>query len=103
MICDISGKELPAMYVFSKAIDYMHYHLLGKLEQEDDNEIAEEEIKWVLTVPAIWDDSAKQFMRDAAEQVHSLNISIRKYWMLIFGCYRSYNTSSRTDKLNTAH
>lgn len=64
MISDINGKELPAMYVFSKAIEYMHDHLLKGLNEQDD-----EEIKWVLTVPAIWDNSAKQFMRDAAEQV----------------------------------
>lgn len=64
MISDINGKELPAMYVFSKAIEYMHDHLLKGLKEQDD-----EEIKWVLTVPAIWDNSAKQFMRDAAEQV----------------------------------
>jgi len=24
---------------------------------------------WVLTVPAIWEDAAKQFMREAAEKV----------------------------------
>ena len=24
---------------------------------------------WVITVPAIWDDSAKQFMEEAAEEV----------------------------------
>lgn len=64
MISDINGKELPAMYVFSKAIEYMHDHLLKGLKEQDD-----EEIKCVLTVPAIWDNSAKQFMRDAAEQV----------------------------------
>ena len=27
------------------------------------------EIFWVITVPAIWSDSAKQFMREAAIQV----------------------------------
>lgn len=26
-------------------------------------------IRWVITVPAIWDDSAKQFIREAAEKV----------------------------------
>ena len=26
-------------------------------------------ILWVITVPAIWDDKAKRFMREAAEQV----------------------------------
>lgn len=70
MIRDISGKELPALYVFAKAIEYMHNHLLNELKDQDGDEIAEENIHWVLTVPAIWDDSAKQFMRDAAKQVH---------------------------------
>jgi len=28
-----------------------------------------DEIHWVLTVPAIWNDAAKQFMREAAEAV----------------------------------
>lgn len=70
MMYDISGKELPAMYVFSKAIEYMHDHLLKGLKEQDNNKTDEEEINWVLTVPAIWDDSAKQFMRDAAEQVY---------------------------------
>lgn len=68
MIRDISGKELSALYVFSKAIEYMHDHLLEGLEQNEDDELDQENIHWVLTVPAIWHDSAKQFMRDAAEQ-----------------------------------
>lgn len=77
MIRDISGKkELSAMYVFSKAIEYMHDHLLEGLKEQNDDDIAKENIRWVLTVPAIWDDSAKQFMRDAAEQVHCLDICI---------------------------
>ena len=29
----------------------------------------EENIKWIITVPAIWEDAAKQFMRDAAIKV----------------------------------
>lgn len=56
------------MYVFSAAIKYMHDHLLTEVENQD-IKIQEEEIHWVLTVPAIWDDSAKKFMRDAAEKV----------------------------------
>lgn len=56
------------MYVFSAAIKYMHDHLLIEVENQD-IQIQEEEIHWVLTVPAIWDDSAKKFMRDAAEKV----------------------------------
>lgn len=56
------------MYVFSAAIKYMHDHLLTEVENQD-IQIQVQEIHWVLTVPAIWDDSAKKFMRDAAEKV----------------------------------
>ena len=33
------------------------------------NYMQSENIEWVLTVPAIWDDPEKQFMRKAAEKV----------------------------------
>lgn len=44
------------------------------------------EITWVLTVPAIWSDPAKQFMREAAVKVCSifrviLDISI-SHWLI---------------------
>ena len=29
-------------------------------------------IKWVITIPAIWNDKAKQFMREAAFEVSLL-------------------------------
>lgn len=85
MIRDISGKELPAMYVFSKAIKYMHDHLLNKLKEENNGEELKEEINWVLTVPAIWDDSAKQFMRDAAKQVHMDIVNKHKRYFIVMG------------------
>lgn len=31
----------------------------------------ENDVTWVLTVPAIWDEPAKQFMEEAAEKVSS--------------------------------
>lgn len=31
----------------------------------------ENDVTWVLTVPAIWDKPAKQFMEEAAEKVSS--------------------------------
>lgn len=33
------------------------------------NMVKKDEIYYVLTVPAIWNDNAKQFMRQVAEQV----------------------------------
>jgi hypothetical protein len=46
----------------------MKDHLLSEI-QKGEICVKPEEIRWVLTVPAIWDDRAKRFMRDAAEQV----------------------------------
>jgi hypothetical protein len=31
--------------------------------------VSPDDVKWIITVPAIWSDAAKQFMREAAEQV----------------------------------
>lgn len=36
--------------------------------------IEENDVTWVITVPAIWRDSAKQFMREAANMVVSRTI-----------------------------
>ena len=39
------------------------------LKAESGFEIDVKKIKWVLTVPAIWENKAKQFMREAFKQV----------------------------------
>lgn len=69
MLSDISGKKMLAMDVFSAAIKYMEEHLLHKLSKTSDTETKKEEIRWVLTVPAIWNDTAKSFMRESAIKV----------------------------------
>lgn len=66
------GKEMVAIDVFSAAIRFLRGHLLDTLEKRATG-VRETDIQWVLTVPAIWDDAAKQFMREAAE-----NVSYRK-------------------------
>ena len=37
-----------------------------------DGGVTDADVHWVLTVPAIWDDAAKQFMREAAEKVNTV-------------------------------
>ena len=69
---DIKGKQMKAIDVFSAAIEYLKNHLLEELKKRGMDR-CEEDIRWVLTVPAIWNDPAKQFMRDAAEQVLVFN------------------------------
>ena len=68
---DVTGKPLLAIDVFAMSIKALKSHMLKVLDKEG-NTIEPHEIKWVLTVPAIWDDSAKLFMRKSAEKVSRL-------------------------------
>lgn len=67
-ISDIRGRNLKALTVFSHAIRYLKDHLLKSLKDKG-SIVKERDILWVLTVPAIWDHTAKLFMRKAAEKV----------------------------------
>lgn len=70
-IRDINNKRLPAIDVFAHAIGYLQKHLLDHLNNRGMEIIHQHKIHWVLTIPAIWDDPAKQFMREAAKRVCS--------------------------------
>ncbi|KAJ8303140.1 hypothetical protein KUTeg_019536 [Tegillarca granosa] len=65
MIEDIMFKPVRALLVFSESIRYLKDQFLRKLDNTG-LPIDKSEICWVLTVPAIWNDSAKRFMRTAA-------------------------------------
>jgi hypothetical protein len=69
MLEDETGKRLPAKTVFSLAIEFLKEDLLENCQKQLADVLTKDYIKWVLTVPAIWNDGAKQFMREAAEQV----------------------------------
>lgn len=59
-----------AVDVFAKVILYLKQHLLSKVKSLDTNmQLSPSDVQWVVTVPAIWDDKAKFFMRKAAEKV----------------------------------
>lgn len=63
---DVRGKPLPAVKVFAAGIKALKDHLDSELKSKS-IDIRPDEIKWVLTVPAIWSDQAKQFMRESAK------------------------------------
>ncbi|XP_052284848.1 heat shock 70 kDa protein 12A-like isoform X2 [Dreissena polymorpha] len=68
MLEDATGKPLSALTVFSLTIKYLHDDLYKTLENGTGGSIFKADINWVLTVPAIWSDMAKQFMRRAARE-----------------------------------
>ncbi|XP_052796649.1 heat shock 70 kDa protein 12A-like [Mya arenaria] len=75
MLEDELGKKMPAMDVFSACIRYLREHLMKRVQQQLPD-VKDDEIRWVLTVPAIWNDVSKQFMREAAEQAGMVGDSL---------------------------
>ncbi|KAL4230425.1 Heat shock 70 kDa protein 12A [Mactra antiquata] len=63
-----NGKKLPAKRVFSLSIKYLKDDLIKTSNDRiSGSAVGEADMHWVLTVPAIWNDAAKQFMREAAQ------------------------------------
>ncbi|XP_045205238.2 heat shock 70 kDa protein 12A-like isoform X2 [Mercenaria mercenaria] len=77
IIEDDKKKKMRAIQVFSLSINYLKNHLLKGLQTKFP-EMKETDIMWVLTVPAIWNDGSKQFMREAAQKA-----GIRKESLII--------------------
>lgn len=72
-IKDSNGKEILARLIFTHCIKFMKDDLMEMVERKKvDTEFKTENIRWVITVPAIWEEPAKQFMREAAREVRQI-------------------------------
>lgn len=58
---------MEAMKVFSSAIGFLKKDMWNTCTMQLSG-IKNSDITWVLTVPAIWNDSSRQFMREAAKR-----------------------------------
>ncbi|XP_078325244.1 heat shock 70 kDa protein 12A-like isoform X3 [Crassostrea virginica] len=67
-LMDMTDKELPAVDVFAAVIRYFRESLQKRLNTRSMIDFNYDDVYWVITVPAIWDLRAKQFMRKAAEK-----------------------------------
>ncbi|KAH3818541.1 hypothetical protein DPMN_120262 [Dreissena polymorpha] len=68
MLNDDTGKPLPALIVIATVIKYLKDDLMEFLNDKVAGGIISSDVNWVLTVPAIWNERAKQFMRMAARE-----------------------------------
>ncbi|KAI1883797.1 hypothetical protein AGOR_G00235290 [Albula goreensis] len=69
MIPAKNGKPFPALHVFAESLRYLKEHALSTISKQTfGKEFTASDVTWVLTIPAIWDAAAKQFMREAASQ-----------------------------------
>lgn len=68
-----NGESFLAVDLFSMALHYLSQRVLTELADQG-CEVTPHKVRWVVTVPAIWSHSAKQFIREAAYKVkESLN------------------------------
>ncbi|KAL3879605.1 hypothetical protein ACJMK2_031893 [Sinanodonta woodiana] len=75
---DETQKPLLAKTVFSLVIRYLKEDMLKNIKDRlSSGHIKDDEITWVLTVPAIWTDAAKQFMREAAVEAGIENENLK--------------------------
>ncbi|XP_032424337.1 heat shock 70 kDa protein 12A-like [Xiphophorus hellerii] len=62
-------REMKALKVFAEALRFLKDDALKTIQQNTEGKkFTASDFTWVLTVPAIWDHAAKQFMREAATQ-----------------------------------
>lgn len=67
-IQDNPNKTMLAQDVVASIIQALRKNALEEMKRNG-TQASEDEIRWVLTVPAIWPDDAKLFMRESAAQV----------------------------------
>ena len=87
IIEDVAGKSVPAMKVFGTSIKALMDHLCLTFTERG-FEIEPMDIRWVLTVPAIWSDAAKQFMRKSANLVNTIYTKLTRAGINIIKCIK---------------
>lgn len=76
-----NGQRVLAYLVFGHALRYFKDSCLKAVNESfvgGGTAVTAEDVQWVITVPAIWRQSAKQFMRYAATEVsrHAVELCI---------------------------
>ena len=77
----IDGREMPLLTVIEHTLRFISQQALTKL-REQVGKVAAARIRWVLTVPALWSEEHKLFMRKAAHQAEIID-SVNSYNLLL--------------------
>jgi hypothetical protein len=67
-----NGQRFPALKAVSMTLGFFKRHALRELSEQCGTSILNDDVRWVVTVPAIWNAQAKQFMRLAAYEVKKI-------------------------------
>ncbi|XP_078129265.1 heat shock 70 kDa protein 12A isoform X2 [Sander vitreus] len=114
-----NGKRVKALDIFAYALAFFKEQALKELSDQTGGEFDNNDVRWVITVPAIWKMPAKQFMREAAyksglvsrENPEQLIIALepeaasiycrklRLHQMVDLGAHSTQNGNSPTDNV----
>lgn len=61
----VDGREMPLMEIIKHTLLFISQQAMQKLKEQIGKLVASK-IRWVLTVPALWSEEHKLFMRKAA-------------------------------------
>ncbi|XP_033956869.1 heat shock 70 kDa protein 12A isoform X4 [Pseudochaenichthys georgianus] len=61
-----NGKRVKAIDIFAYALAFFKEQAIKELSDQTGGDFDNNDVRWVITVPAIWKMPAKQFMREAA-------------------------------------
>lgn len=93
---DVNGHPLQALTVFALSLGYLRSQLLdavqGLIKDQKGVDMSQIDFLYVITVPAIWDDAARQFMREAASLV-GVFFYLSMLNGVSFRCFRKSNGS----------
>ena len=64
-----NGQRMLALTVFAHALSFFRSRALLEINDQSGTKVASDDIRWLITVPAMWRDPAKKFIRHAAYQV----------------------------------
>ena len=67
MARSLDGREMPLLTIIEHTLRFISQQAIAKL-REQVGKVAASKIRWVLTVPALWSEEHKLFMRKAAFQ-----------------------------------
>lgn len=71
--------SLPATRVLTEAFRHLRYLILDELAERCSEALSPDSISWLLTVPAVWNKSTRQLIKEIAIEVSTIHIYCRVY------------------------
>lgn len=69
LIEDVTGEQFQGKHIFTIFLKALADHFKTSIQKQKLTINLRHDLKWVLTVPAIWSEAAKKFMRHCAIDV----------------------------------